>query len=79
MLYEAATGHHPFLPPLAYDRPAHGPLPAADDRRSPGPVAPPAPRHAVGTALDACLEVRPSDRPTLTELDACLATVVEPS
>ena len=27
--------------------------------------------------MDACLEVHPANRPTLTELDACLATVAD--
>jgi serine/threonine protein kinase len=74
VLYQAATGHHPFSRPY----------------RTPGrvrflqltTVAPPVRSlrrlpAVVGTALDACLEVLPANRPTLDELDACLATVAE--
>jgi serine/threonine protein kinase len=76
MLYEAATGHHPFQPPLSYDGPrlvrflqlTTAAPPVQSLRQLPA---------AVGRALDACLEVCPSDRPTLTELDACLATAAD--
>jgi serine/threonine protein kinase len=74
VLYQAATGHHPFAP----------------RSRTPGrvrflqltTVAPPVRSLRrlpadIGTALDACLETHPADRPTLTELDASLASAAE--
>ncbi|HWJ53426.1 MAG TPA: serine/threonine-protein kinase [Propionibacteriaceae bacterium] len=78
MLYEAATGHHPFQPSLSFDGPRLVRF------RQLSTVAPPVQSLrqlpvAVGTALDACLQVCPSDRPTLTELDACLAAAADPS
>jgi eukaryotic-like serine/threonine-protein kinase len=71
VLYQAATGHHPFLAPVGcetYGRVRFLQLTTAAPRvrslrRLPA---------AVGTILDACLEVRPADRPTLREVDACL-------
>jgi eukaryotic-like serine/threonine-protein kinase len=74
VLYEAATGHRPFAPP--YRTP--GRIRFLQLTRSAPPVR--SPRDlpaALGTALDACLALHPSDRPTLTELDACLATVAD--
>jgi serine/threonine protein kinase len=76
VLYEAATGHHPFLPQLSYGSPGRVRFlqlttvapPVRSLRQLPA---------AVGTALDACLEICPSTRPTLTELDTCLATAVD--
>jgi serine/threonine protein kinase len=74
VMYQAATGHHPFLPPAGHEtcgRVRFLQLTTAAPRvrslrRLPA---------AVGTTLDACLEVRPSDRPTLGELDACLTSL----
>ncbi len=76
MLYQAATGLRPFQQPLQ-DRTAGRvrflqlttPAPPVRSlRRLPA---------VVGTALDACLEVCRSARPTLAELDACLARITD--
>jgi serine/threonine protein kinase len=74
VLYEAATGHRPFSPP--YRTPGRvrflqlttAAPPVRSLRRLPA---------VVGTALDACLEALPTNRPTLAELDASLAIVAD--
>jgi serine/threonine protein kinase len=71
VLYQAATGHHPF-------RPQPGRQTSRVRFLQLTSVAPPVASLrplpvGIGTTLDACLKVRPSDRPTLTELEACLA------
>jgi eukaryotic-like serine/threonine-protein kinase len=76
VLYEAATRFRPFHRPPVYGRPGRvrflqlssAAPPVRSLRRLP---------TAVCSALDACLEVHASDRPTLAELDACLAAVTD--
>ena len=74
VLYEAATRYRPFQRPPAYGTSSRVRFlqlsttapPVRSLRRLP---------TAVATIVDGCLELQPHDRPTLAELDACLATV----
>ncbi len=75
VLYEAATRYRPFQRPPAYRSPGNvrflqlrtAAPPVRSLRRLP---------TALGRVLNACLEVQPQDRPTVAELDDCLAMVV---
>jgi eukaryotic-like serine/threonine-protein kinase len=73
VLYEAATGYRPFDDDQADSSSAHSylqltrPAPAIRTlRRVPAPL---------GKALDACLLDSPAARPTIAELDDCLAMI----
>ncbi|MGE3288576.1 MAG: serine/threonine-protein kinase [Pseudonocardia sp.] len=86
LLYEAATGHHPFLPDDAADA-ADAAEPSdseADDRLPPLQLSRRAPRvrarrrlpRPVAEVIDACLEPDPARRPSLPELDAAVSLLV---
>ncbi|MGD9528218.1 serine/threonine-protein kinase [Pseudonocardia sp.] len=87
LLYEAATGHHPFLPDdeadLDADPDASDPS-TSDDPLPPLQLSRRAPRlrarrrlpRAVAEVIDACLEPDPVRRPTLAELDAAVSLLV---
>ena len=73
VLYEAATGYRPFDDDGArssskgsYLQLTRSAPPIRTLRRMPAPLA---------TALDACLTDLPAARPTIAELDGCLAAI----
>lgn len=83
LLYEAATGHHPFLPENAdedaEDEPtdsAERPEPLQLSRRAPRVRARRRLPRPVAEVVDACLEMDPRQRPSLDELDAAVALLV---
>jgi serine/threonine protein kinase len=72
VLYEAATRYRPFQRPPAYGTSSRVRFLQLTTTAPPVRLLRRLPT-AFATIVDACLAIQPQDRPTLAELDACLA------